>query len=229
MAFMLTSSSGRSNFGNLMWEDSALEEKSPDLIAALNSGCSAQDAALVTESKVVQMLKRENELRLSDTVQALLDTAASDKVEAIYLAIQRQAAREAGYEDWRVFGVRVLRCAQVLFPQSDAVRTVPLYVRHNRAVDGALHVGDLAPVDELFLGAMPAGLGLSLGEGHDSVLRPFPKHVPSDSSTVGVRDDATAAASLGLQWSSLREHLAALRDREQLAQKPIVVLAGSAT
>ena len=150
-AAMLTTSSGRSNFGELTWTDSnqglaySEEQVSPDLAAALSSGCSPADAALVrecivilfmvsstlkyvnvtltfephprllkvTEPRVVAMLRRENELRLSEAVQAELDGAAPLELEACYLKMQRQCAREAGFEDWRVFGVRVLRCAQV--------------------------------------------------------------------------------------------------------------------
>ena len=242
-ARMLTRSSGRSNFGDLGWaaSDKGLsdpEPMSPDLVAALSSGCSAKDAALVTEPAVVAMLVREDVLRRSPEVQAALDVSGGGSgADVVYLELQRQVAREAGFEDWRVFGVRVLRCAQALFPESRRVREVPLYVRHNRARDGPVAAGEVAPVDGLFLAAMPAGLGLTESEGHGGKLRAFAPRAQDEAGEAGetgagdagaakAPDDEHAAAALGLPWRSLRDHLGALSGEAAL---PVAVLAGSAT
>lgn len=115
------------------------------------------------------------------------------------------------------------------------MREVPLYVRHNRAHDGPVSAGEAAPVDELFLAAMPAALGLAENEGRDATtLRTFPRRAdPMLLGAAPVDPDADAAAALGLTWRSLREHLNALgqgRGHAPLqAPLPVAVLAGSAT
>lgn len=114
-----------------------------------------------------------------------------------YACCREAAAREGGFADWLGLGSRVLQRAQTLFPASSPVRLAPLYVRHNRSSDASL--GLAAPVDDVVLASLPAGLGLEgLGEG-----APPPE----------------------LTWASLRDHLS-WRDRRAM---PVCVLAGSAT
>jgi hypothetical protein len=104
-----------------------------------------------------KMVQRDTELRLSTELQALYrkyeDTVggSNGRVEAIVLQRvlaefkfkpeskdeeEAYAAQLAGYE---------LRTAAAQYPDEAFFRSVPRFVRHNRAEDGPLQVGEMAP------------------------------------------------------------------------------------
>jgi hypothetical protein len=58
--------------------------------------------------------------------------------------IQRQVAREFGFED-EVVGVEVIRTAISTYPNDPEIRSIPHYVKYNRARQGDLKVGDITP------------------------------------------------------------------------------------
>lgn len=55
--------------------------------------------------------------------------------------IQRQVAREFGFEDEMV-GVEVIRTAISTYPNDLELHNIPHYVRYNRARQGDLNVGN---------------------------------------------------------------------------------------
>ncbi len=91
------------------------------------------------------MLIRENELRLSDEYQKRYKDAeqiSSSSWLDLTDEIQRQIIREFHLEDEMDDALLCLRCATQIYPE---LKEIPLYVRYNRARDGDLQVGDIAP------------------------------------------------------------------------------------
>jgi hypothetical protein len=91
------------------------------------------------------MLIRENELRVSDEYQKRYDEAeklSSSSWLDVTDELQRQIIREFNLDDEMDDALLCLRCATQIYPD---LKGIPLYVRYNRARDGDLQVGDIAP------------------------------------------------------------------------------------
>jgi hypothetical protein len=91
------------------------------------------------------MLIRENELRLSDEYQKRY-TEAEKSSSSSWLDVtdelQRQIIREFNLDEEMDDALLCLRCATQTYPD---LKDIPLYVRYNRAREGDLQVGDVAP------------------------------------------------------------------------------------
>jgi len=96
--------------------------------------------------KMVAMLKREEELRLSDAVQAKFSNPDND---AIHVAahVQEQVIEEFGYKDKKA--VDYIRCAPGLYPKNELITRIPHYQKFNRARQGDLTPGKPAPQAKL--------------------------------------------------------------------------------
>jgi hypothetical protein len=101
-----------------------------------------EDVKVPAKDAVKAMLRRENELRLSDSVQKALEKESAG--EHVYEALQQQVAREFGYENEEE-GVQVLRSAMSIYGDDPTIREIPLYVKYNRSEQGLLNVGDNIP------------------------------------------------------------------------------------
>ena len=96
---------------------------------------------------ITAMLKREDDLRLSPTVQARF---ADPSFDAILIAadVQEQVAKEFGFGDSEPMlrlGVDIIRAAPALYPENQEIRRIPHYLRYNRSRRGELEAGDLIP------------------------------------------------------------------------------------
>ena len=90
------------------------------------------------------MLIRENELRLSDEYQKRYSEAetTSSSWLAVTDELQQQIIREFNLDGEMDDALSCLRCATQIYPD---LKQIPLYTRYNRARDGDLQVGDIAP------------------------------------------------------------------------------------
>jgi len=97
------------------------------------------------------MLHKENETRLSADFQALLSSIEDSKdVDWLDMVevMQRNLVQEFGFsgsEENIKTGLSLLRSAVSLFPNDEDVRTIPLYVKYNRARHCSIQVGMQAP------------------------------------------------------------------------------------
>ena len=94
------------------------------------------------------MLLRENELRLSLTIQNRYREKGYDFYFEITESLQKQVAKEFALDE--VTGMNYLQCAESLVAHNAAwlqeVREISLYRKYNRCHDGNLKVGDVAPL-----------------------------------------------------------------------------------
>ena len=94
------------------------------------------------------MLRRENDLRLSPAIQQQYRERGYDAYVDITEALQRQVAEEFHLE--MTEGVDYLQTAEMLVRPNQArmaeVRSLSLYRKYNRCFDGAVQVGDVAPL-----------------------------------------------------------------------------------
>jgi len=95
------------------------------------------------------VLRAEAAARLSDETQAAYGAAEAredtDWLE-VTAALQQRLLREAGVPVERMAAALwLLRSAAALFPHEAELAAIPLHVRHNRARQGSLVVGDAAP------------------------------------------------------------------------------------
>jgi hypothetical protein len=91
------------------------------------------------------MLIRENELRLSDEYQQRYNEAEKTSLTSwldVTDELQRQIIRECHLDEEMEDALLCLRCATQIYPD---LNDIPLYVRYNRARDGDLQLGDIAP------------------------------------------------------------------------------------
>lgn len=93
------------------------------------------------------MLIRENELRLSEEFQKLYEEAEKDSnSERSWLDVteelQRRVITEFQLDEQMDEALLCLRCSTEIFPE---LKSIPIYVRFNRARDGDLKVGDFIP------------------------------------------------------------------------------------
>jgi hypothetical protein len=100
----------------------------------------------VTLDTLKDMLRREEVLRLCEETQLRLLLQGEDSYVPVVVELQKQVSREFGVEE--ELGMMLMRCAES-FARSDAeleeIVSLSLYRRHNRCVDGNLHVGHTAP------------------------------------------------------------------------------------
>lgn len=130
------------------------------------------DDVIITKEFLKNMLRRENELRLSDETQKKY-MEAEKKSEAdwinVTLELQRQVVREFGIRNIDR-GVHAIQSAYSRYGATDSdFFEIPLYVRYNRARQGDLkegepavnisklfHVDDITKTSNLFDFAKPA-------------------------------------------------------------------------
>ena len=146
------------------------------------------------------MLRRENELRLSPSVQALYRAEHDVKDErengwiTVTEELQREVAREFGIDP--AVGASLMQRAEWIFVgETDAIIELSLYRKFNRMENGALNVGDVAPLDSAF-------------------VHPLLSH------------DATSAAD-GEQTASVGPAVAIRELMSSGGGRPLVVIAGS--
>eukprot|EP01088_Endostelium_zonatum_P015632 TRINITY_DN3934_c0_g1_i1.p1 TRINITY_DN3934_c0_g1~~TRINITY_DN3934_c0_g1_i1.p1 ORF type:complete len:450 (+),score=88.38 TRINITY_DN3934_c0_g1_i1:163-1512(+) len=110
---------------------------------------------------IKQMLRREDELRLSPATQAKF---SDSNLDAILIAedVQREVAKEFGYKDSEediTAGVEIIRAAPALYPQNPEIKKIPHYLKYNRSKVGNLQAGDIVPnVPLSLLSARPTTL-----------------------------------------------------------------------
>lgn len=91
------------------------------------------------------MLIRENELRLSEEYQKRYfeaEKSSSSSWLDVTDELQRQVIREFNLDEEMNDALLCLRCATQIYPD---LKSIPLYVQYNRARDGDLQIGDVAP------------------------------------------------------------------------------------
>jgi hypothetical protein len=98
------------------------------------------------------MLKRENELRLSEEAQQAYTKVREVDPDGLPLIVhvteqlQRRVVQEFGFVDGREEeGIEFLRSAQALFPGDKELLHQANYIKYNRLVLGDLRVGSAAP------------------------------------------------------------------------------------
>ncbi|CAF1619515.1 unnamed protein product, partial [Didymodactylos carnosus] len=92
-----------------------------------------------------RMLIREDELRRSPEIQERYAQAEISNDQSwldVTHDLQKQIIKEFGLEDEMDDALNCLRCATQIYPD---LKDIPLYIRNNRARDGDLHVGSIAP------------------------------------------------------------------------------------
>lgn len=107
-----------------------------------------------TEKCLEQMIIREEEIRMSkeyqdecskvkDVVNGWLDVTAK---------MQSELVKEFGFTDEvsSDIAVNMLRRARYLYPDNNIFKTVPVYVRENKANEGKLKENDECPNIQLF-------------------------------------------------------------------------------
>eukprot|EP00658_Telonema_sp_P-2_P013563 TRINITY_DN15138_c0_g1_i6.p2 TRINITY_DN15138_c0_g1~~TRINITY_DN15138_c0_g1_i6.p2 ORF type:complete len:127 (-),score=36.19 TRINITY_DN15138_c0_g1_i6:691-1071(-) len=98
------------------------------------------------------MLRREDELRLSDQTQSKYSAAPDDycSKERITLAVQRKVCREFGFTHDMEEGLDLLRSATALFPNDQEVRDSAHWLKFNIVARCPIKVGELVPDVSLF-------------------------------------------------------------------------------
>ncbi|UJR26446.1 hypothetical protein I4U23_007776 [Adineta vaga] len=101
--------------------------------------------SFIPKSLLKRMLIRENELRLSDEYQKRFSEAEQSSSSSwlnVVNELQEQVVREFHLDDEMDNAILCLRCATQIYPD---LKDIPLYTKYNRARDGDLQVGDVAP------------------------------------------------------------------------------------
>ena len=117
----------------------------------------------IPESTLAEMLKRENELRLSPETQAefrrredafaQFDDTTGDWIDYVATHLQPQVLREFGFPPDDEYALWEMRTATYVYPQ---LRNLALYVKFNRAERGRLRAGDAAPNVEFVVKNKPS-------------------------------------------------------------------------
>jgi len=104
-------------------------------------------ASQLSPSFIKQILRRENQLRLSAEVrEKLLVPTVRDVPDGwlgVMESLQQQVASEFGLPE--AVGLAAMRQAEQLLPGDPEVRELSLYRKYNRCINGNLAVGDVAP------------------------------------------------------------------------------------
>jgi len=96
---------------------------------------------------MVQMLKREDELRLSPAIQEKFSNPDFDTIH-VAEEVQKQVVSEFGFENMEET-LSMIRSAPLLYPECPEVRKIPHYINFNRSKQGDLSVGDTIPNSKL--------------------------------------------------------------------------------
>lgn len=104
-------------------------------------------ADLIPKDKLKEMIKRENELRVSDEYQEMYRREAELPGHVwmdVSDVIQKRVLREFGYDEKseQEDNLKLLRNASLIHPDDAEFLTLPLYKRFNRCRDGDMKVGD---------------------------------------------------------------------------------------
>jgi len=94
---------------------------------------------------LIDMLRREDELRLSNPVQAEFGRIGEmhEDFNSFVTAIQSHVSLEFKVDP--TVGVELIRSAVSLYPDDDEIKSIPHYVRNNRCKEGFLKNGDAPP------------------------------------------------------------------------------------
>jgi hypothetical protein len=102
------------------------------------------DGPKIDKSVLKAMLSRENEIRLTETIQNLYDSCAltdSEKYTEVTTNLQKQVLREFGFVDDEQ-GLTMLRSALTMYPDDPELKNLVYYHKYNRSKQGDLKVGD---------------------------------------------------------------------------------------
>ena len=140
-----------------------------DLFLGHNGKNGDDDGNIISKSKLIQMLKREDELRSSPKYLSLMEKEATTTYDnpnvninassnEVWLSrvlenIQRRVVNEFGYvsEKEEQEGLEILRGATILFPNDEDIRNAAHYIKFNRSAEVKFKIGDLCPnVEKLF-------------------------------------------------------------------------------
>lgn len=101
---------------------------------------------------LLQMLRREEEVRLSDETQSRYAERPDDFdwKSRITVKLQQQVCREFGFTHDLDEGLDLLRSAPALFPGDEEVKQSAHWLRHNIVAACPLHTGNLVPNIPLF-------------------------------------------------------------------------------
>lgn len=105
----------------------------------------------VSTETLKQMLRRENELRLCDETQQLYGKMGYDGYVEITLNLQKRVGIEFNLP--AEVGVYMLQHAMSLVTDEQDkrdIQNISLYRKYNRLQDGHIHVGDIAPLLDLY-------------------------------------------------------------------------------
>lgn len=133
---MAHSSSGRNAYTSLR-----LTFEQRELILEMKAKNSLSDDV------ILNMLRRENELRISESAQKLYGVCTNlGHYAEVTTTIQRKVADEFGIPT--DLGVALLRCAEDALDEDSSralAKEISLYRKYNRLSDGNLAVADVAP------------------------------------------------------------------------------------
>eukprot|EP01120_Amphizonella_sp_Union-15-10_P006427 TRINITY_DN2056_c0_g3_i2.p1 TRINITY_DN2056_c0_g3~~TRINITY_DN2056_c0_g3_i2.p1 ORF type:complete len:145 (+),score=21.87 TRINITY_DN2056_c0_g3_i2:120-554(+) len=97
---------------------------------------------------VLQMLKRENQLRLSDEIQEQYDQQRKARIVpscSIEEGIQRQVLSEFGFDPEDNLSIDVYRYSRARFPDDPEIKESILYIKYDRSRNTTLRIGDDSP------------------------------------------------------------------------------------
>lgn len=94
---------------------------------------------------LVDMLRREDELRLCNPAQAEFGRIGErhEDFNSFVTALQAHVSLEFQVDP--AIGVELIRSAVSLYPDDDEIKSIPHYVRNNRCKAGFLKAGDTPP------------------------------------------------------------------------------------
>ena len=116
----------------------------------------------ISRDRLIEMLKYENELRLSEKWLALmekeiiesndespsaLDGYMTDKISPTIRNLQLEVVKKFGYDLQKSEAVNILRSALATYPDDDQVKNAANYLKYNRIDKGKFKVGDTANCD----------------------------------------------------------------------------------
>ena len=123
----------------------------PPAVANSAFGRSVVSAFELSAEEIKTILRRENELRLSEETQRQFKAAGAagrgDGWLEVVEGLQRQVAAEFGLTE--AVGLDAMRLAESLLPGDQEVIEISLYRKYNRCIDGPLQTGDPAPDADL--------------------------------------------------------------------------------
>lgn len=123
-------------------------EQSHEAAGAMRAAVNSPERLAEWKPVVIRMLRRENELRLSEETQRRYAEAEQSGLHdwmRVTEKLQEQVCREIIPEIDLATALRILRGAQALYPSDAEVLSIPLYVKYNRNRQGDLREGQPAP------------------------------------------------------------------------------------